>query len=237
MATKDLCYPPALTLNGMIHVLIADDHSIVRLGIKQIICSLPGNMHVTEAKTFDETISFIEQQHFDLLVLDINMPGGNNLQMIQAVKLRQPDVRILICSAYEEIMYALGYLQTGADGYIEKNSPDDDFKTAINSVLAGEKYISRAVREQLINKYTKHQDHRPNPFSVLSGREVEVMNLLTKGLPLIKIAEILHLQLTTVSTYKARIFEKTGVKNVIALVEKAQMYQVTSHSGEVVMKV
>ncbi|MGN7824115.1 response regulator [Chitinophaga sp. 22536] len=221
----------------MIHVLIADDHSIVRLGIKQIICSLPGNMHVTEAKTFDETISFIEQQHFDLLVLDINMPGGNNLQMIQAVKLRQPDVRILICSAYEEIMYALGYLQTGADGYIEKNSPDDDFKTAINSVLAGEKYISRAVREQLINKYTKHQDHRPNPFSVLSGREVEVMNLLTKGLPLIKIAEILHLQLTTVSTYKARIFEKTGVKNVIALVEKAQMYQVTSHSGEVVMKV
>ncbi len=194
-------------------------------------------MHVTEAKTFDETISFIEQQHFDLLVLDINMPGGNNLQMIQAVKLRQPDVRILICSAYEEIMYALGYLQTGADGYIEKNSPDDDFKTAINSVLAGEKYISRAVREQLINKYTKHQDHRPNPFSVLSGREVEVMNLLTKGLPLIKIAEILHLQLTTVSTYKARIFEKTGVKNVIALVEKAQMYQVTSHSGEVVMKV
>ncbi|NLR67595.1 response regulator transcription factor [Chitinophaga varians] len=221
----------------MIHVLIADDHSIVRLGIKQIICSLPGNMHVTEAKTFDETISFIEQQHFDLLVLDINMPGGNNLQMIQAVKLRQPDVRILICSAYEEIMYALGYLQTGADGYIEKNSPDDDFKTAINSVLAGEKYISRAVREQLINKYTKQQDHRPNPFSVLSGREVEVMNLLTKGLPLIKIAEILHLQLTTVSTYKARIFEKTGVKNVIALVEKAQMYQVTSHSGEVVMKV
>lgn len=221
----------------MIHVLIADDHSIVRLGIKQIICSLPADVLVTEAKTFDETISLIEVQHFDLLILDINMPGGNNLQMIQAVKLRLPDVRILICSAYEEILYALSYLQTGADGYIEKNSPDDDFKTAINTILAGERYISRAVREQLINKYTKQQDHSPNPFSGLSGREIEVMNLLTKGLPLIKIAEILHLQLTTVSTYKARIFEKTGVKNVIALVEKAQMYQMASHSGEAVAKV
>ena len=83
----------------MIHVLIADDHSIVRLGIKQIICSLPGNMHVTEARTFDETISFIEAQHYDLLILDINMPGGNNRQMIDAVKLRLPDVRILVCSA------------------------------------------------------------------------------------------------------------------------------------------
>nr|WP_295863805.1 response regulator transcription factor [uncultured Chitinophaga sp.] len=221
----------------MIHVLIADDHSIVRLGVKQIICSLPGDMHVSEAKTFDETISFIEIRHFDLLILDINMPGGNNLQMIQAVKLRQPDIKILVCSAYEEILYALGYLQTGADGYIEKNSPDDDFKTAVTTVLGGEKYISRAVREQLISKYTRQQEVHQNPFAVLSGREIEVMNLLTKGLPLIKIAEMLHLQLTTVSTYKARIFEKTGVKNVIALVEKAHMYQASNHIGEAVVKV
>ncbi|NLR59551.1 response regulator transcription factor [Chitinophaga polysaccharea] len=221
----------------MIHVLIADDHSIVRLGIKQIICSLPGNMLVTEARTFDETISLIEAKHFDLLILDINMPGGNNRQMIDAVKLRLPDVRILVCSAYEEMLYALDYLQTGADGYIEKNSIDEEFKTAINAVLGGEKYISKAVREQLIRKYTRQESQSPGPFSGLSSREIEVMNLLTKGLPLIKIAEILHLQLTTVSTYKARIFEKTGVKNVIALVEKAQMYQVVNPSGAAIVKV
>lgn len=221
----------------MIHVLIADDHSIVRLGIKQIICSLPGNMLVTEARTFDETISLIEDRHFDLLILDINMPGGNNRQMIDAVKLRLPDVRILICSAYEETLYALDYLQTGADGYIEKNSIDEEFKTAINAVLGGEKYISKAVRDQLIRKYTKQESHSHSPFSGLSSREIEVMNLLTKGLPLVKIAEILHLQLTTVSTYKSRIFEKTGVKNVIALVEKAQMYQATNHPGGALVKV
>ncbi|MBO9728298.1 MAG: response regulator transcription factor [Chitinophaga sp.] len=220
----------------MIHVLIADDHSIVRLGIKQIIGSLPDNMLVTEARTFDETISLIEAQHFDLLILDINMPGGNNRQMIDAVKLRLPDVRILICSAYEELLYALDYIQTGADGYIEKNSIDDEFKTAITAVLGGEKYISKAVREQLIRKYTRREEHSSNPFSELSGREIEVMNLLIKGLPLIKIAEILHLQLTTVSTYKGRIFEKTGVKNVIALVEKAQMHQVANHYSGAVVK-
>ncbi|WP_436489124.1 response regulator [Chitinophaga sp. ARDCPP14] len=213
----------------MKNVLIADDHSIVRLGMKQIICSLPGAMLVTEAKTFDEAIFLIEAQNIDLLILDINMPGGNNRQMIYAVKLRQPGIKILVFSAYDEILYALNYLQAGADGYIEKNSPDEEFRVAINAILSGEKYISRAVREQLIGKFTGQQEHSSNPFSVLSPREIEVMNLLTKGLPLIKIAETLHLQLTTVSTYKTRIFEKVGVKNVIALIEKAQMYQVTSH--------
>lgn len=213
----------------MKNVLIADDHAIVRLGMKQIICSLPGAMPITEAKTFDEAISLIEAHTFDLLILDINMPGGNNMQMIYAVKLRQPDIRILVFSAYDEILYALNYLQAGADGYIEKNSPDEEFRTAINAVLMGEKYISKAVREQLIGKFTGQQEHHRNPFTVLSPREIEVMNLLTKGLSLIKIAEALHLQLTTVSTYKTRIFEKVGVKNVIALIEKAQMYQVASH--------
>lgn len=213
----------------MINILIADDHSIVRLGMKQIICSLPGAMLVTEAKTFDEAIFLIEAQTFDLLILDINMPGGNNRQMIDAVKLRQPGIRILVFSAYDEILYALNYIQAGADGYIEKNSPDEEFRMAISGILMGEKYISRAVRELLIGKFTGQQEHHNNPFSVLSPREIEVMNLLTKGLPLIKIAEILHLQLTTISTYKTRIFEKVGVKNVIALIEKAQMYQVATH--------
>lgn len=212
----------------MKNVLIADDHAIVRLGMKQIICSLPGAMIVTDAKTFDEAISLIEAQAFDLLILDINMPGGNNLQMIYAVKLRQPGIRILVFSAYDEILHALNYIKAGADGYIEKNSPDEEFKTAINAVLTGEKYISKAVREQLIGKFTGQQEHHSNPFTVLSPREIEVMNLLAKGLPLIKIAEILHLQLTTVSTYKTRIFEKVGVTNVIALMEKAQMHQVTT---------
>lgn len=197
--------------------------------MKQILCSLPGAMLVTEAKTFDEAIFLIEAQPFKLLILDINMPGGNNRQMIDAVKLRQPGIKILVFSAYDETLYALNYLQAGADGYIEKNSPDEEFRTAITAVLGGEKYISRAVRELLIGKFTGQQELRNNPFTVLSPREIEVMNLITKGLPLIKIAEMLHLQLTTVSTYKTRIFEKVGVKNVIALIEKAQMYQVTSH--------
>lgn len=213
----------------MINVLIADDHSIVRLGMKQVLCSLPGAMVITEAKTFDEAIFLIEAQPFHLLILDINMPGGNNRQMIDAVKLRQPAARILIFSAYDEILYALNYIQAGADGYIEKNSPDEEIRAAVNAVLAGEKYISRAVRELLIGKFTGQQEHHNNPFTVLSPREIEVMDLITKGLPLIKIAEMLHLQLTTVSTYKTRIFEKVGVKNVIALIEKAQMYRVTNH--------
>ncbi len=205
-------------------ILVADDHTIVRLGITHIISTLPIPATVVEAENFDRVIHLLETQDVDLLVLDINIPGGNNSQMIDAIRLRQPSVRILIFSGYDEQLFAINYMQAGADGYLVKYSPEEEIKIAIRTVLNGEKYMSAATRQQMLNMLNTHREPFANPLSTLSAREIEVMNLLTKGVQVARIAEMLHLQITTVSTYKTRIFEKLGISNIVELLEKVKMY-------------
>jgi DNA-binding NarL/FixJ family response regulator len=205
-------------------ILIADDHTIVRLGVSHIISTLPTPAAVEEASTFDEVIAQLESRPFDLLILDINIPGGNNLQMIDAVKLRQPNIRILMFSGYDEQLFAINYMQAGADGYLVKYSPEEEIRSAISTVLNQQKYMSAGTREQLLSMLNSQREPVLNPLSTLSGREVEVMYLLTKGVPVARIADMLNLQVTTVSTYKTRIFEKLQISNVIELLEKVKMY-------------
>jgi len=205
-------------------ILIADDHTIVRLGVAHIVSTLSTPTSFKEAETFDQVITLLDQQPFDLLILDINIPGGNSLQMIDAVKLRQPKIKILIFSGYDEQLFAINYMQAGADGYLVKYSPEDEIRTAIQTVLNQQKYMSAATREQMLNMLNAQKEPVQNPLSTLSGREIEVMNLLTKGIPVAKIAEMLHLQVTTVSTYKTRVFEKLGISNIVELLEKVKMY-------------
>ena len=174
--------------------------------------------------TFDEVIVYLETKSFDLLILDINIPGGNNLQMIDAVRLRQPGIRILMFSGYDEQLFAINYIQAGADGYLVKYSPEEEIRSAIGAVLNGQKYMSAATKEQLINMLHSQREPSQNPLSILSGREIEVMYLLTKGIPVARIADMLNLQVTTVSTYKTRIFEKLQISNIVELLEKVKMY-------------
>ncbi|RPD42105.1 response regulator [Chitinophaga barathri] len=205
-------------------VLIADDHSIVRLGVSHIISTLSTPTVVEEASTFDEVIVYLETKPFDLLILDINIPGGNNLQMIDAVKLRQPQIRILMFSGYDEQLFAINYMQAGADGYLVKYSPEEEIRSAISTVLNQQKYMSAGTKEQLLNMLNSQREPVQNPLSILSSREVEVMYLLTKGIPVARIADMLNLQVTTVSTYKTRIFEKLQISNIVELLEKVKMY-------------
>lgn len=208
----------------MKNILIADDHTIVRLGVSHIISTLPVPTNITEAETFDEVISLLETRTFDVLILDINIPGGNNLQMIAAVKLRQPQIRVLIFSGYDEQLFAINYIQAGADGYLMKFTPEEEIRLAIRTVLNQEKYMSASTRQQMLNMLNSQRTAAVNPLSSLSPREIEVMNLLTRGVTVARIAETLHLQVTTVSTYKTRIFEKLGISNIVELLEKVKMY-------------
>lgn len=205
-------------------ILVADDHTIVRLGVTHIITTLTLPTVIHEAETFDQVITMLDKQPYDLLILDINIPGGNSLQMIDAVKLRQPKIKILIFSGYDEQLFAINYMQAGADGYLVKYSPEDEIRNAILTVLNQQKYMSAATREQMLNMLNTHREPVQNPLANLSGREIEVMNLLTKGIPVARIAEMLHLQVTTVSTYKTRVFEKLGISNIVELLEKVKMY-------------
>jgi DNA-binding NarL/FixJ family response regulator len=210
----------------MINILVADDHSIVRYGLSKIIATLPEPVHVNTVDVFDDVVTTLAKQAFDLLILDINLPGGNSIQMLDAVRLQRPNIMILIFSAYDEKMYAIDYLLAGADGYLSKNSTEEETKQAIQTLLKGEKYMSPVTRQQMLNKLNQHKNPQSSPFAALSVREIEVMNLLTKGIPLQKIAEMLHLQVSTVSTYKTRIFAKLEINTIIELLEKIRLYNI-----------
>ncbi|WP_217602922.1 response regulator transcription factor [Chitinophaga sp. GbtcB8] len=210
----------------MFNVLVADDHSIVTYGLAKIIATLPESVNVTAVETFDDAVNILSKQPFDLLILDINLPGGNSSQMLHAIRLQHPDVMVLIFSAYDEKMYAINYLLAGADGYLSKNSSEEETKLAIQTLLKREKYMSAVTRQQMLNKFNQHKAPEKDPFAVLSIREIEVMNLLIKGIPLQKTAEMLHIQVSTVSTYKTRIFSKLGVNSIVDLLDKIRLHKV-----------
>ncbi|PSL45558.1 LuxR family two component transcriptional regulator [Chitinophaga niastensis] len=207
-------------------VLVAEDHAIVRLGITAIIRDLISQVNIVETDNFDSAIQLLSEHPFELLVLDINIPGGNNLQMMSAVRLRQPDIRILIFSGYDEQLFGINYLQAGADGYLVKHAPEEEIRKAITTMMNNEKYLSEGIKEQLVQRISPHRSFSTpaNPLLVLSGRETEVMHLLIKGTSVLHIAQTLSLQITTVSTYKSRIFEKLEISNIIELAEKVKLY-------------
>ncbi|MBN9381719.1 MAG: response regulator transcription factor [Chitinophagaceae bacterium] len=208
----------------MINILIADDHTVVRYGMTRIIQEILPEAITAEAENFSELLTVLDSRAFDLLVLDINMPGGNNLQMIDVIRLRQPQVRILIFSGYDEQIYALRCLQAGANGYLMKQSPGEDIRRALVTVLKKEKYSSLAVKQQLLDNMIEKRATQDNPLKTLTTREMEVLHKMVRGFTTANIAAHLNLQVSTVSTYKSRIFEKMGVTNIVELVEKWHLY-------------
>jgi two-component system, NarL family, invasion response regulator UvrY len=213
----------------MKNVLIVDDHTIVRYGTMQIMKQLVPDVQVSGAADMDQMIKCLREHQFELLILDINIPGGDNLQMIDIVKLRQPDIKILVFSGYDEQLYALRYLQSGADGYLTKHSSENEFKKAVHVIMNNDKYISPAIKENLL-KGIEDNKNPPgqNPFSSLSNREIDVMQSLVNGLSVAEISLKLNIQVSTVSTYKHRIFEKMEISNIVELVDKARFYNAGS---------
>lgn len=207
----------------MTKFLIADDHSIIRFGLKQIISTSFIPSSVKEASSFDEVVELVERNPFDLLVLDINLPGGTHLGMLETIRLRQPALKILVFSGFDEKVYAVKYLQAGADGYLEKSTSNVEIKNAISTILRNEKYMSPATRQQWLYR---HGGQPPeNPLTALSARETDVLNFLLQGHPVAKIAEMLSLHVSTVSTYKTRIYTKLEVQNLVELLQKVELYK------------
>jgi two-component system invasion response regulator UvrY len=204
----------------MKHILIAEDHAVVRIGTKHLLKSLIPESTISDVDDFDKILQELEVKSYDLLILDINIPGGNTTKMVETIRLKSPGIRILMFSSYDEQLYGLLYLQAGADGYLSKDAPEEEFKTAVMSVLNNKKYMSEDMQQMNINRLINPKEYLPDPIVSLSPRETDVMNLLKEGLGTAKIAEKLSLQLSTVSTYKARIFEKLGVKNIVELITK-----------------
>ena len=201
-------------------ILIADDHSIVRLGASMIIQECIPDATIQQAQTYDEVYQQLRDHTFDLLLLDINMPGGNNIKVIKELLDIQPQVKILVFSSYEENIYALRYINAGACGYLNKTTAMSELKNAVESILTRGKYMSDSVKELYIRKLTtsKSSFDKSNPLHKLSNREMDVAKHLTKGMGILEVAKLMELSSSTVSTYKSRVFEKLNVNNVPELI-------------------
>jgi len=192
-------------------ILIADDHSAIRIGVKQI-CSyeFPGVIF-GEALNYAEVFQKIKERLWDLLILDVDLPGRNGLEILQQIKAEKLKIPVLMFSFHSEDQIALRALKSGAAGYLSKDAADTELIKAITQVLNGKKYVSQSLSEKLVTLLD--QDHQTEPHELLSAREYQTLLLVASGKTVTEIAETLNLSKPTISTYRARILEKMGLKN------------------------
>lgn len=202
--------------------LIADDHSVVRQGISLVVRELFPNAVIHTAGSFKDTLNIVKETRLDLLILDINFPDGNSINIIPEVKTLQPALKILIFTAYDESIYAMRYLNAGVSGYLNKGCTEEEMKHAIKSMVSTGKYVTQNIKDKILDSYISKTPI--NPLEKLSIREVEVARLLIKGYGNLEISELLQIKKTTVSTFKNRVFEKLEIDNLAALIELFQLY-------------
>ena len=203
----------------MINVLIADDHAVVRRGIRQIISEDPEINVLGEASNSEEIMAQLYDQKWDVFVLDITMPGKNGLDVMIEVKGKRPEIKVLILSMHPEEEIALRAFKTGASGYLNKDSVPGELTRAIRKVYNGGKYISTTLAESLAFHIEK--DAGIPRHELLSEREFQVMCLIASGNTLSQIAEELSLSVKTVSTYRTRILDKMNMKSNVELTHYA----------------
>jgi two-component system invasion response regulator UvrY len=196
---------------GTVRILIVDDHAVVGGGLRQFLGSVGGFEIGGEARTGAEALARIKDEHWDLLLLDIGLPDMNGIEVLKQVKRNCPQLPVLVFSMYAEDDYALAALDAGAVGYLPKDSAPDEILAAIRRASAGERYLSPMLAEKLLNGTVLSA--RKLLHDALSAREFEVMRMLSQGLSLTEIAECLHLSPKTVSTYRARVLEKLGLRH------------------------
>jgi len=194
----------------MIRVLIADDHEIVRAGLRQFISDEPDIEVTGEAGSGAEVMARLRDCEFDVLVLDISMPDRNGIDVLKLLRQRFPDLPVLILSTFPEDQYAINLIRVGASGYLSKESAPEELVKAIRTVVQGRRYVSAAVAELLVGglgKPTQQPVHQS-----LSEREFQIFCKLSRGQTVSVIADELFLSVKTVSTYRSRILEKMGMK-------------------------
>lgn len=189
--------------------IIADDHSIVRRGIREIIQDAYPDALIQEAGDAETLLQMVSQQTPDLVITDLSMPGRSGLDAIQQIRQIHPRLPVIVLSMYPEDQYAVRALKSGAAGYLNKETAPDELVNAISQVLQGKKYITGTVAEKL---YALLNMGTQPPYQLLSDREFEVFKQIASGKSISQIADQLSLSATTISTYRARILEKLDLK-------------------------
>jgi len=195
----------------MLRILIADDHPVVRQGLRQTIAETSDMVVVDEASNGWEVLSKVRASSYDVVLLDISMPGRSGVDTLKELKNERPGLPVLILSIHPEEQYALRALRAGASGYLTKESAPDELVAAIRKISTGGKYVSSSLAEILASELGTSDEELPH--KTLSDREYQVMRMIALGKTVTEIAEELSLSVKTVSTYRSRILEKMKMKN------------------------
>jgi two-component system invasion response regulator UvrY len=210
----------------MLKILLIDDHSIITTGLWLILNKEYPGSKIEIANSGESAFNLIKSENYDLITLDLNMPDVDTTNILSQIKIRNEKSKVLIFSMQPEEVFAKRMYSLGANGYLNKTASDSEILKAVNSVLNGINYVSdkfiQKMTDDLINKRSS------NPFEKLSKREFEITILLIKGFSMNKISEIMNLHSSTVGTYKAKVFEKIGVDNVIDLKEIAELFSISA---------
>ncbi|HLX27685.1 MAG TPA: response regulator transcription factor [Casimicrobiaceae bacterium] len=206
----------------MIRVLIADDHTIVREGLRQLLEAAGDFEVVGDAADAVEAIQLARKVDFDVAVLDISMPGRSGIELIKQIRTERPRARIMMLSMHEQHEYAVRAMRAGASGYLTKDSAARELASALRKIAAGGAYVSAEVAEQLALGAMPQADTAPH--TLLSDREFQVLQSLVAGKTVSEIAEALSLSVKTVSTHKARLMEKIGAENNVGLFRYAMRH-------------
>ncbi|MCL7453279.1 MAG: response regulator transcription factor [Anaerolineae bacterium] len=203
----------------MIRVLIADDHAVVRQGLKQILGDTPEMLLAGEATNGQEVLDRVRAETWDVVVLDISMPDRSGLDILKQLRSERPKLPVLVLSMYSEDQYALRVLKAGASGYLTKDSAADELVKAIRKVVSGGRYVSSFLAEKLALEIGA--DSNKLPHETLSDREFQVLRLIAAGNSVTEIAAELYLSPKTVSTYRARLLQKMNLTTNAELIHYA----------------
>ena len=187
-------------------IIIADDHAIVRRGLRDLLQEAGQKLEIAEVADFPALLELVPRCNPDVVVMDVSMPGGNAFDALSAMLAQRPDLPVLVLTCYSESLYARRFFKEGAKGYVTKDSVTTELATAVQRLLQGKKYISPAFADLLAE--TLGDSPSTLPHEHLSNRELEVMRLIGQGVAVSEIARRLHLSVKTVSTYRSRILEK-----------------------------
>ncbi|MES2470104.1 MAG: response regulator transcription factor [Verrucomicrobiota bacterium] len=198
----------------MIRVLIVDDHQILRRGLKEVLAEGYSDLIVGEAQNFDEAVEMLVQEDWNLLLLDINIPGRNGLEVLQEAKRLRPKTAVLIVSAYPEVEFAIRSFKLGASGYLCKSQAAEELLGAVKRILGGRKYVTAALADRLASILGGEP---PPAHENLSSRELQVLQLIASGSTVKQIASHLTLSEKTLATYRTRISDKLGLRTNVEL--------------------
>ena len=197
-------------------ILLADDHAVVRRGLRDVLADAFPGAQFAEAGTGDEVLDYVRKNAFNLIVLDVNMPGRSGVDVLREIKSIAPDTPVLMLSVQPEDQYAVRCLKAGASGYLSKDSAVEELVKAAQKVMEGGRYVSEQLSEKLAREIQKPSVKEPH--QLLSDRELEVMRMIASGKSLTDIGEALHLSVKTVSTYRSRCLLKMQMESNAELV-------------------